>query len=326
MSPGEKAEDGEGRNGSYTEVLLAHIKTPDLSIEDLFKRVRNSLNIKTNGKQTSWEHMSLIGEFCFNYGYVSGEYSIKYSKNALVDSRFSIEDNKLGEIIESLKSHNWYVQNPAISKVRKIDLTDFKIDSIFVLGRNIYQAACGKASAAVEYINDLYVELKLLDGEAAFHILNGMLYEIYFSSLGKIRKRLKTECFEKVLRVSDKVMFEESKKFIRYTLLPNEEKVIFLPGNESFIIDLYFENYQDDEKVLSKVFYNGQNVLYDDEDELFDYESSWDIGRKKYEELEVKLSKMLACPISKMQITNHGFNDDEYIHAPHFFKLMNYVN
>lgn len=43
-SPGEVASDGRGRNGSYTEALLKHITSPDIPIEEMFKRVRNTLN------------------------------------------------------------------------------------------------------------------------------------------------------------------------------------------------------------------------------------------------------------------------------------------
>ena len=42
-SPGEKASDGRGRNGLFTESLLKHISTPDLSIEEILKRTRNTL-------------------------------------------------------------------------------------------------------------------------------------------------------------------------------------------------------------------------------------------------------------------------------------------
>ncbi len=65
-SPGQVAKDGSGRNGAYTSALLQHINTPDCSIENMFKRVRNSLSAATKQKQISWEHTSLSGEFFFN--------------------------------------------------------------------------------------------------------------------------------------------------------------------------------------------------------------------------------------------------------------------
>jgi uncharacterized caspase-like protein len=65
-SPGQFASDGAGRNGLYTEALLKHIEEPDLAVEAMFKRVRNTLGAATKQKQISWEHTSLAGEFYFH--------------------------------------------------------------------------------------------------------------------------------------------------------------------------------------------------------------------------------------------------------------------
>ena len=65
-SPGQTASDGDNKNGAFTSVLLTHIDNQNLTIEDLFKRVRNTLSAMTSGKQTSWEHTSLMGDFFFN--------------------------------------------------------------------------------------------------------------------------------------------------------------------------------------------------------------------------------------------------------------------
>jgi TonB family protein len=65
-APGSIASDGgAGRNGIYTRELLKVISVPDLSIEDVFKRVRISVHGLTQGKQTPWESSSLMGNFSF---------------------------------------------------------------------------------------------------------------------------------------------------------------------------------------------------------------------------------------------------------------------
>lgn len=43
-SPGQKASDGLNDHGVYTNALLTHIATKNLSIEDMFKRVRNTVS------------------------------------------------------------------------------------------------------------------------------------------------------------------------------------------------------------------------------------------------------------------------------------------
>ncbi|MEW6208628.1 MAG: SUMF1/EgtB/PvdO family nonheme iron enzyme [Acidobacteriota bacterium] len=66
-APGSVASDGgAGRNGLYTEELLRFMQTPDLNIEQVFKRVRIAVQSKTQGKQIPWESSSLVGDFFFS--------------------------------------------------------------------------------------------------------------------------------------------------------------------------------------------------------------------------------------------------------------------
>ncbi len=61
-SPGDTAADGDGKNSPYTAGLLAHIYEPNLAIELMFKRVRNTVVQKTGNSQTPWESSSLKGD------------------------------------------------------------------------------------------------------------------------------------------------------------------------------------------------------------------------------------------------------------------------
>lgn len=65
-APGNVAADGTGRNGTFTEHILKHLKTPNLTIENLFKQVRQGVATVTGKKQVPWDSSSLIGEFSFN--------------------------------------------------------------------------------------------------------------------------------------------------------------------------------------------------------------------------------------------------------------------
>ena len=64
-SPGRTASDGTGNNGLYTEELLKHLKTPNISLEEVFKKVRVGVVQKSNKEQTPWETSSLTGNFYF---------------------------------------------------------------------------------------------------------------------------------------------------------------------------------------------------------------------------------------------------------------------
>ena len=64
-APGNLASDGEGANGLYTEQLLREIKVPEAKIDDVFKRVRLAVRLKSNGLQVPWESTSLERDFYF---------------------------------------------------------------------------------------------------------------------------------------------------------------------------------------------------------------------------------------------------------------------
>jgi hypothetical protein len=71
---------------------LEHIEAPDCSIETMFKRVRNTVAAASKGKQTSWEHTSLSGEFYFNLSL--GNLIDEYDGTALADRLFVVDPSK----------------------------------------------------------------------------------------------------------------------------------------------------------------------------------------------------------------------------------------
>lgn len=68
-APGDVAADGKGANSPYTTALSRMMNTPGLSVERMFREVRNSVRKDTNNKQTPWESSSLTGgDFYFKSG------------------------------------------------------------------------------------------------------------------------------------------------------------------------------------------------------------------------------------------------------------------
>jgi len=63
--PGKVAADGEGGNGLFTEKLVAHLATPGLKLEEVFKRVRVDVQRESMGKQVPWDSSSVTGDFFF---------------------------------------------------------------------------------------------------------------------------------------------------------------------------------------------------------------------------------------------------------------------
>lgn len=65
-APGSVAEDGDGRNGMYTDALLKALRRPGMTAEAVFKDVRVAVAERTGRRQIPWESSSLTGEFVFN--------------------------------------------------------------------------------------------------------------------------------------------------------------------------------------------------------------------------------------------------------------------
>jgi uncharacterized caspase-like protein len=65
-SPGKTASDGEGRNGLYTGELISEIKSVNVTITQLFQKVRKSVMEKSKDEQVPWESTSLTADFYFN--------------------------------------------------------------------------------------------------------------------------------------------------------------------------------------------------------------------------------------------------------------------
>lgn len=64
-APGQVAEDGNGKNSTYTQALVAAIKQPGLELGKVFRTVRTIVEEQTDGRQTPWEESSLKGDFHF---------------------------------------------------------------------------------------------------------------------------------------------------------------------------------------------------------------------------------------------------------------------
>jgi hypothetical protein len=66
-SPGAVALDGAGRNSPYTKHLAQAVATPNLSLEETFKRTLKGVYQETQGQQTPWISSTFFGDFVFRH-------------------------------------------------------------------------------------------------------------------------------------------------------------------------------------------------------------------------------------------------------------------
>ncbi|OJJ14271.1 hypothetical protein BKI52_43070 [marine bacterium AO1-C] len=105
-APNKVAEDGIGKNSSYSEVLAEEMLAPNMTIIQVLQKVRNRLIKKLSGKQVPWESTSMLEDLVLNDGrYTSFKtlcQAIQYNKDndyILNNLRLSIKDFKVKENI-----------------------------------------------------------------------------------------------------------------------------------------------------------------------------------------------------------------------------------
>ncbi|MDZ7739205.1 MAG: WG repeat-containing protein [Bacteroidales bacterium] len=64
-APGSTASDGTGENGLYTSSLLKYMNNPELTILEVFQKVRSEVRVKSSNQQIPWESTSLEGNYSF---------------------------------------------------------------------------------------------------------------------------------------------------------------------------------------------------------------------------------------------------------------------
>ncbi|MCY0150218.1 caspase family protein [Hoeflea sp. G2-23] len=301
-SPGELAADGSGRNGTYTEALLQHIDTKDCPVEKMFKRVRNTVAGATKGKQTTWEHTSLAGEFYFNLGI--DKIISEYDETALADGLFGLDTSKPShKIIEGLKSYNWYVQNPALLKLNADSVKRMGVNNLFVLGRNIYQAACGSSGAAEVFIGDFVSRTAQFEISKRKALLDGMLFEVFFDSTGNLRSKIKGEYFDEVFDLQKIPALKASFDFIADALDAAGADFIELPGRGHELDVTVSTKKIKAGYLVEAIFIGGKDLLQASESEWDDLDGIPSHSKTVIEQLNGTLSRELVVPQRLLKVT-----------------------
>ena len=238
-SLGESAKDsGMEGHSLYTGTLLKYIGRESLSVEDLFKKTRKTVFNLSNGTQTSWEHTSLVGDFYFNTGQLIYSVSIPYDEAVVKDRLIVSTGSEVDQIITDLSSCNWDKQNPAITRFKHLSPDSLNKDQQFIIGRNILQSS-GYAFNATNFMDNLSENLIKYNADGTNHILNGILYEIYFDNNGDFRKRkIKNQSLDNVFRLRHNSAFVKSFDFIGKALEPYSNEIYYIPKVKDTLIDV----------------------------------------------------------------------------------------
>jgi hypothetical protein len=189
-----------------------------------------------------------------------------YSDEAKADADFPLSSgNRIADLIKAMKTYSWYKQNPAVVDVLKLDWGKVSADEAFVLGRNLYQCACGGENRAVGFLDRLRHELASIPTERALDLLNGMFFEVYFNSAGEFRAgKIKGRCLEKLLAVQTVKKYEPSIRFIQQTLEQYRDELPFVPSASPQNVVVHVSVRRTAPPVVKSLKIGGRNLLHKD--------------------------------------------------------------
>lgn len=307
-SPNDGASDeGYEGNSIYTGSLLKYIGRERLSVEELFKKVRKTVYALSDGKKTTWEHTSLIGDFYFNTGQKVFSLALPYSEDVVKDINYNNNDG-FGKLIQELKSYNWDRQNPAIVTLLNLPKNGLNKNEEFIFGRNLLQTS-GAAFKAVEFMENIHPNIdKYTKEDGENHVLNGILFEIYFNAHGEFRKeKTKKHFFKDIINLRKLPEYKKSFEFIINLLISTDYPFIYLPKPTDEIIDIdiiatneNIKNYVGDDieyQVLNKISCNANDIT--NEIANYDMHGRTELGLKHI------LADFLSCPIDLVNINSN---------------------
>ena len=230
-----------------------------------------------------------------------------YSENARADVDFPLSKGKVvSKIVRALKSYTWGTQNPAVVQMLELDWTKIKPDEAFVLGRNLYQTACGGERKAASILASLRRELAGLPEERAFDLLNGMFFEVYFNSAGEFRgRKLKSRFLSQLFELQAVKKYAPCITFITRALDPYRTSLLFLPDTEPDKVIVGLSYRRTDPPTVKALTVNGRDLLTVNPDEEELSSRIWRLSYQNFtvEELTAQLSDEWGVPLTQMEIT-----------------------
>ena len=319
-SPYAGASDrGFEKNSIYTGTLIKHLSSVKdyITVEELFKRVRKTVYDLSDGKQVTWEHTSLIDDFHFNIGQMIYDLDIPYNEKVVKDTYYEGNRTLISKIIMDLRCRDWNKQNPAIDKLESIKPNTIDKNDLFLIGRNILQSAEGNAFASIKFIENISTNLeKYFTEDNENHLLNGILFEMYFNHFGEFRKEhFKKYHFNTIFSLRKEEKYLKSFEFIHKVLLPYKDYLFYIPsakreGNIDVNISAIKKEYTN--FLGEEVFYQEVQSIKIFSKDIIDeiYQKGYSFFERDENEFKMFLSNFIFAPkeliniISNIKLTN----------------------
>lgn len=193
----------------------------------------------------------------------------------IVDSMARVFSNQeCQDVIDGFRSHNWYKQSSALYNAKSLDFSQLKNTEIFILGRNIYQSACGGENDASFLLNNPeQIKKYFTDENVQKNIIMGMLFEVYFDCKGELRKELKNRFLQKLFTLRSYYP-REFKKIGDYLKSRTDNFVYYMETDVNFMynFELNIKRCAKEEmgyNEIESIKINGHEILFDECDENY---------------------------------------------------------
>lgn len=234
----------------------------------------------------------------------------------------------MGKIVSELRSHDWYHQNPAVDTFQELMPASLSADELFVVGRNLLQAACGGSYSAQDFIKDASLLARYtVNGEN--HLLNGILFEIYFNSKGLFRFRdYKSGMIDDLMGLCTYESLKCSFRFIEKALKSFEANLIFVPSEAPKQVDInvriekgkiqLWKDVGEEGDIIQSVQFEGYELLANQEDnDIFPFSSEWSVNKA---ELASIICNGYAIPSSSLHLVMNKEIGNEQIYFNRKFR------
>jgi hypothetical protein len=230
------------------------------------------------------------------------------TESALKDTlkyQSSIPD--VDEILEGFKTYNWYRQSRAIAKLFTVDKSSLSSDDLFLIGRNLYQTACGGEWETIRLLDSAKQFTDLFNSpEKTEKVILGILFEVYFDKEGIQRDVKKTGKIQTLFEYRN--MYSEAFKKMGDILKKGNKKLFYFPGDtENIKIDVSGtlkrpEGYIIDVFMIDAIKINGWNILaqVDGDSYLWQHHSYYDLFKSFSSQKEMKavIADIFALPLT----------------------------
>ncbi len=126
---GEVAEDGTGRNGTFTDALLRHIGTSGVDVHEMVRLVMRDVSRETDGRQVPAFYSNFFGDFSFASGTIADQSRPEVVPSAPAPAVLSPDtgrtaDDKIGDAGTSARSE-------------RVELSDYPLIDVIMNGRRL---------------------------------------------------------------------------------------------------------------------------------------------------------------------------------------------